>query len=213
MMVPPLQASSLYNTNRIARITLESLEGIIGKNGLIAVFRLAGVPQLIEAYPPDNLNREFDFACTSAIFQALEEVYGPRGGRGLAMRAGRMSFTGALASYGDMAGVTNDAFQQLSLQMKVKIGLVAMARVFSQTSDQTSSVHETAETYIYRIHRCPSCWGRVGLDKPICFAPAGLLMGGLKWASGGREFKVEETCCMAMGAESCDFAIEKEPIS
>ena len=50
---------------------------------------MAGLPQLIEGFPPDNLNREFDFAYTSAIYQALEEIYGPRGGRGLAMRAGR----------------------------------------------------------------------------------------------------------------------------
>ena len=212
-MVPPLQSSGFYNTNRIARITLESLEGIVGKNGLIAVFRLAGLPQLIEAYPPDNLNREFDFAWTSAIYQALEEIYGIRGGRGLAARAGRTSFAGALANYGEMAGVTDAAFQQLSLQMKVKIGLVAMARVFSQTSDQISSVHETENAYIYRIHRCPACWGRINADKAVCGAPAGLLMGGLKWASGGQEFKVEEIRCVAMGADSCDFSILKEPIS
>jgi predicted hydrocarbon binding protein len=40
----------------------------------------------------------------------------------------------------------------------------------------------------------------------------GLLQEGLKWVSGGREFKVVQTTCHAMGDPDCEFAIYKAPL-
>jgi predicted hydrocarbon binding protein len=39
-----------------------------------------------------------------------------------------------------------------------------------------------------------------------------LLQEGLRWVSGGMEFRVEEVDCIGMGHESCKFKIDKEPI-
>ena len=84
----PLQKSGLYYPNKFGMITIKSLEEVMGKNGLNAILNLAGMNNYIENYPPDNLDKGFDFAELSAIGSALEEMYGPRGGRGLALRAG-----------------------------------------------------------------------------------------------------------------------------
>ena len=78
-------------------------------------------------------------------------------------------------------------------------------------SDQISTVVEIDDTFIYTIHRCPICWGRTGLDKPVCFIAVGLLQEGLKWVSGGREFRVSESKCVAMGDDVCEFVIYKTP--
>jgi len=43
---------------------------------------LGGLNNYIENYPPDNLDKGFDFTELSAIGVALEDMYGPRGGRG-----------------------------------------------------------------------------------------------------------------------------------
>ena len=73
-----------YNyPNRIARIILEAFEEIMGKNGLNAILNLADLSHYIDNYPPENLEKEFDFAELTALLVALEEMYGPRGGRGL----------------------------------------------------------------------------------------------------------------------------------
>jgi predicted hydrocarbon binding protein len=105
------------------------------------------------------------------------------------------------------------AFKVLPLQAKLRIGLPAMAKIFSQTSDQHSTVEEHEREFVYTIHRCPVCWGRHDLDKPVCFVATGLLQEGLKWVSGGLEFRVNEAHCCAMGDAVCDFVIQKEPIS
>ena len=202
-----------YYANKIARLTIEALEDVMGKNGLNAILNLANLPNLIDNYPPGNLERELDFADSSAINQGLEEMYGPRGGRGLALRAGRAAFDGALRNFGALAGVGDLAFKVLPLSAKLRIGLPAMAKIFTQTSDQLSTVEEFDHEFVYTIHRCPVCWGRHDLDKPVCFVAVGLLQGGLKWVSGGMEFRVQERQCVAMGNPVCDFIIQKEPIS
>lgn len=209
----PIPKSGYYYANKITRLTLEALEDVMGKNGLNAILNLAGQSQLIDNYPPNNLEREFDFADFSAINVALEEMYGPRGGRGLALRAGRAAFAGALKNFGALAGVGDLAFKVLPLQTKLRIGLPAMAKIFSQTSDQHSTVEERERDFVYTIHRCPVCWGRKGADKPVCYVATGLLQEGLKWVSGGSEFRVNEQHCIAMGDPVCDFVILKDPIS
>jgi predicted hydrocarbon binding protein len=208
----PIPKSGYYYANKIARITLQSLETVMGKNGLNAILNLAHLPHLIGTYPPDNLERQFDFADFSAFNLALEEMYGPRGGRGLALRAGRNAFDDALRNFGALAGVGDLAFRVLPLAVKMRIGIPAMARIFSQISDQYSTVQERENDFVYTIHRCPVCWGRKA-DKPVCFVATGLLEGGLKWLSGGSEFRINESKCIACGDDVCDFVIQKAPIS
>ena len=192
----PVQKSGLYYPNKFGLITLKSLEEVMGKNGLNAILNLAGMNNYIESYPPDNLDKGFDFAELSAIGIGLEEMYGPRGGRGLALRAGRATFSDALKNFGALAGVADLAFVVLPLHAKLRIGIPAMAKIFSQLSDQLSTVEEKDNEYIYTIHKCPCCWGRHNADKPVCFISTGLLQEGLKWVSGGNEFRVEriEVC-------------------
>jgi hypothetical protein len=208
----PIPKSEYFYANKFARITLKAFEEVMGKNGLNATLNLAHLPHLIENLPPDNLEREFNFADYSALNQALEEMYGPRGGRGLALRAGRTTIVDGLRNFGAMAGVGDLAFKVLPLQAKMRIGLPAMARIISQISDQYNTVEEHEDVFVYTIHRCPVCWGRKGLDKPVCYIAIGLLQGGLKWVSGGNEFSVIETRCVAMGDEVCEFEIQKTPI-
>lgn len=209
----PIPKSGYYYANKIVMIILNSLEDVMGKNGLNAILNLAHLPHLIDNYPPDNLGKEFDFADVTAINMALEELYGPRGGRGLAMRAGRAAFAASLRNFGALAGAGDLAFRVLPLQTKLRIGIPAMARIFSQISDQYSTVEEFDTEFRYTIHKCPQCWSRHGLEKPVCFMGAGLLQEGLKWVSGGSEFRVNESKCMAMGDSVCEYIIQKAPIS
>jgi len=204
--------SGLYYPNKPALIIILALENVMGKNGLNAILNMAGLSYLIGNYPPDNLRREFDFADISALMQALEDMYGPRGGRGLALRAGRATFDRVLKDFGPMVGMADLAFKVLPLDVKVKVGLRVVAETLTKISDQINKVETASDHYLYRILQCPACWGRTS-DKPCCQISAGLIQEGLHWLSGGKEFRVTEVACIAMGDESCDFVVRKEPLS
>jgi hypothetical protein len=206
--IPP---SGYYYTNKIVRIFLQAMEEIMGKNGLNAVLNMAKQPNLIDNYPPDDLGKEFDFAQFSALNGALEEMYGPRGGRGLALRGGRAAFAQGLQGFGALAGVGDLAFKVLPLGAKLKMGLPAMAGIFTQVSDQISRVEEKDDHFDYFIDRCPVCWGRKS-DKPMCHVATGVLQEGLRWVSGGKEFRVDEVACISTGDPACVFHVYKEPI-
>ena len=67
----PVQKSGLYYPNKFGLITLKSLEEVMGKNGLNAILNFAGMNNYIESYPPDNLDKGFDFSELSALGTAL----------------------------------------------------------------------------------------------------------------------------------------------
>jgi predicted hydrocarbon binding protein len=85
------------------------------------------------------------------------------------------------------------------------------AAVFNQFSDQVVRIEEHPDHFLWHIDRCPVCWGRK-TDKPVCFAATGLLQESLRWLSGGREFRIDETTCIGMGDPSCTFMVYKEPV-
>lgn len=206
------EKSGLYYPNRIARIYMSAMEDVMGVNGMNAILNLAGLQQFIGNYPSDTLDRKFDFADFTALNVALEDMYGPRGGRALALRAGRACFSQALKNFGALAGVGDLAFKVLPLSAKLKIGLPSMANIFNNFSDQISVVEEHDDHFTYTIKRCPVCWGRTA-EKSVCNAAVGLLQEGLRWVSGGHEFRVVETECHAKGDQYCVFVVYKEPIS
>ncbi|HEX7567193.1 MAG TPA: 4-vinyl reductase [Anaerolineaceae bacterium] len=207
----PIPKSGLYYPNKIARIAIMAMADVMGRNGLNSILNLAMLPHLIDNLPPDNLERKFDFADFSAIQGALEDMFGPRGGRSLALRGGRATFTQGLRNFGALAGAGDLAFKVLPLHAKLRIGLPAMAKVFTTTSDQWSTTQEFEDEFIYTIHRCPCCWGR-HTDKPACFVATGLLQSGLNWLSGGKEFRVVQSTAKSVGDQNCQFIVYKDPI-
>jgi len=205
------EMSGYYYPNLIAKIYLEAIEEVMGTNGMKALLNMAQMQQLIGNFPPGNLKKGFDFADFAHLNEALEMMYGPRGGRALALRAGRKAFAQGLSNFGAMVGVADRTFRLLPLSIKLKVGLRAMAAAFANTSDQVCYVKEEGDHFIYVIERCPVCWGRHS-DTPICHAAMGIIQEALDWGSGGRKFKIAEINCIAKGDPSCDFYISKKPI-
>lgn len=210
-MPDSIPLTGYYYPNKMGRILLLSLEETMEKNELNTLLQHSGLSQYIHNLPPEDYERQFDFAHIANLLNSLEALYGPRGSRGLAMRSGKAMFDYGLRNFGNLAGVSDPAFKVLPLTTKLKIGLPAIARVFTQLSDQVSHVEETEEYYLYSIDRCPMCWGRQA-DQPLCHISTSILQTALQWVSDGREFRVEEIECRATGGSACVFRVDKEPI-
>ena len=208
MAIP--EESGLYYPNKMVHIYIEAIEETIGPEAMRSVFALAGVEHLYP--PPSNLAKAFDFAHHSAINGALEQMYGPRGARGLMTYGGKACFAKGLAEFGTLVGVGDLAFKTLPLKTKLKVGLRGMVESFSKFSDQHTTVEDMGDHFIYTIHKCPVCWGR-NSSHPICYSAYAIIEAGLEWVSGGQLFQIEETACLATGGEACIFRIGKEPIA
>lgn len=183
----------------------------MGHNSYSVVLSLAKLDEYIGVLPQDNLMKQFDFAALAALNRALEEVYGARGGRGMALRIGRSCFSQGMKNFGALAGMNDPAFRALALEERSLIGLQALCQIFSSFTDQQSWLEEDAHSYRFITEVSPMAWGRVS-DKPVCHALVGILQECLRWASDGHEFYVYETACHACGDDHCIFSINKTPI-
>jgi predicted hydrocarbon binding protein len=200
-----------YYPNKIGRIVLLAMEEIMGRNGVNAVLNLAKLRHLINNYPPNNFDRQFGFEEVGSIQQSLDDMYGPRGGRGLALRAGRACFKYGLKEFGPVLGIADLAFRLLPLNMKLKVGAEVFADTFNKYTDQRVRLGEEEDRLIWHNERCPICWGRKS-DSPCCHLAVGILQESLYWVSGGKNFSVQEIACIARGDETCTIVIDKKPL-
>ena len=201
----------LYYPNRWGRLVLTSAEEIVGDKGMAALLNMAKIPEYIKNYPPDNMEKGFTFEQVSQLQQAIWDMYGPRGARVFATRAGEQTFNDGLAHFGALANAAQAAMKIGSLEMKIKIGLGFFARWFNEVSDQVVSVTESDTHWDWVIEACPICWHRKA-DQPVCHLAIGVLQGGLAWVSGGKRFGLAEIECKAMGGENCVIQIDKTPL-
>ncbi|HUS94667.1 MAG TPA: 4-vinyl reductase [Patescibacteria group bacterium] len=202
---------SYYYPNRMGRIVLVAMNDIIGNHGVNATLNLAGVPDLVNNYPPNNLKLGFRFENLAAIQETMDDMFGLRGGRLLAMRTGRETFKYALKDFMPVLGIADLAFRPLHLGIKLKIGLGVFAETFNKFTDQVVRLEEEIDRHLWIIERCPVCWQRKSTN-PCCHLAVGLLKESLNWVSNGREFRVEEIQCIAAGDSACVIAIYKQPI-
>lgn len=205
-------SESYFYPQHMGRIILQAMEEVIGRNGVNAVLNLTALGDLIDHYPPPTSELAFPFETVSRLHIGLEKAYGPRGGRGLALRIGRACFNYGLREYGSQLGLTEMAFRLLPLPTKLHVGAKSFADLFNRHTDQIVRLEETDYQISWIIERCPLCWGRKTNDS-VCHLAVGLLQESLYWLSGGKIFNVEETECIARGDPACTILVDKIPIS
>lgn len=199
-----MSETTYHYPKKMGRIILLGMEEVIGKAGVDTVTNLAQL----------DSTRSFalSFEAVSQLHLALEQAYGPRGGRGVALRTGRACFKYGLKEYGSLLGLTEMAFRLLPLHTKLRTGARTFADLFNKHTDQRVRIEETESHFLWHIERCPLCWGRAA-EESVCQLAVGLLQEALYWLSGGKVFSVEETACHALGDDHCVITIQKTPLT
>ncbi len=200
--------SGRFYPNRFVRITLEALEEVIGRVGMQTIYNHAGLPELCQSFPSDDMNKEFDFSDLSKIFDTMHAILGERGAKTLALRAGKRTFVEAMSFFRRESIPGNTPGTGPLGTHTVNMRLVRLANFINSVSDQKCSVQtgEDPDTHIFVIQVCPLCMDRKS-ERPVCGFFEGLLSEAATAFSGGLGYDAREIQCMANGAESCQFEI------
>jgi predicted hydrocarbon binding protein len=207
----PIPKSELYFPNKVVLVAFRALEDVLGHNGLNATLNYAHLSQYIQNPPTDDLHKAVDFADFSMVFAALEDLYGPRGARGLGLRIGHEMFKKSLESFGAMAGIADLGLKLMPQTGRMATVLKTISTIFGQISDQPVKVESTEDHFEYTIEKCAACWGRQA-DHALCHISTGFVQEALHWATDGKDFPVEEVKCRAKGDEVCQWIIGKTPL-
>jgi predicted hydrocarbon binding protein len=200
-----------YYPNKWARIVFTSAEEVMGDKGVNALLNLANMKDYIDNYPPDNMKKEFPFEKVGQLQQGIWDMYGNRGARVFATRAGEQSFKDGLSQFKSVANAAQIAMKVGSLEAKAKIGLEFFSKFFNAVSDQVVEISEDEKHWIWTITRCPVCWNRKS-DEAVCHLAVGVLQAAFAWISNNKKFRIQETECKAKGDTNCVFMIEKVPV-
>ncbi|GAB5494681.1 MAG: 4-vinyl reductase [Phototrophicaceae bacterium] len=205
------EKSGLYYPNRIALAFFSAMDDVMGPNGLNSLLNIANMTSYLDNPPPDDLHRQFDFASIASMNIALEEMYGTRGGRGMALRIGQSAFARGLKDFGALRAINHPTFRNLPLSKRIDYGLNSLASVLTNFSDQHSYVENDEKVLLFISKVSPFSWGRTA-EKPVCHMMGGIILECLRWASNGYEFYVREIECTATGHEKCVFRVNKRAI-
>ena len=151
------------------------------------------------------------YTSVAAIAIGLEMMYGPRGGRGVALRGGRAGVKYLLRQFGTTMGIADLNFRMLPVPVRLKTGLENMAGLVAKIGDEHGTIEEFESHWTWRVDRCPHCWQRK-VEEPACQFPVGLLQEFFAWASSGRIYGIREIECSAAGGSACLIEINKKAL-
>lgn len=200
----------LFYPNRWVRIILETTEDIVGESGMNALLNLASLSHYVGNYPPDDMKKGVPFADVGRLQDAYWQMYGDRGARAFAIRAGAKTFNDGLERFGKVAAAARAALKIGSVDRRISVGLEFFAKFFNTVSDQKVSVTEDDKNWYWNIHDCPMCAGR-SADKPVCHLAVGVLQASMEnFVDKNARYRITPVQCQAMGAEQGVIEIEKQ---
>lgn len=197
-----------YYPNVWGRSILTAAEEILGQKGVNALLNLAGLPEYIGNYPPDNIKKEFSFKHVAAIQEALREMYGTKGARVFATKGGEQTFNHSLEKYDKVQKAARAAMAVGTMRTRMKAGLLFFAKFFNTVSDQKVRVEEDETHWKWIIEVCPMCWGKTS-SEPICHLAVGVLNSASKWATGGETLRIKAIECIGNGSKEGIILLEK----
>ena len=200
-----------FYPNKWGRVMLTSADDVMGEKGVSALLNMAKMEKFIGNYPPDNMKKEFSFSDVGKLQQGFWDMYGNRGARVFAIRAGEQAFKDGLSQFKSVAAAAQVAMKVGTLEGKIKLGLEFFSKFFNSVSDQVVEIDEDEKHWIWRITRCPVCYERKA-DEAVCHYAIGVLQGALAWVAEGKKFRILETDCKAKGDKHCEIKIEKVPV-
>jgi hypothetical protein len=213
------------DSQRMGRILHQAMEEVLGSEGLrsilVAAQKLDGGMRAGDSDGTSHSdsdgaefieNGRFSSSRLNSVFGALGDQYGPRVGRGLALRIGRACFQYGLREFGESLGLTATSFRLLPFPVKLNKFAGALSSLFTSSAGQSVRVEKQAGKLLWRMEPCPFC--EEGASQDVgCLLPVGLAEESLYWLSGGKIFSVEEIACIARGDPACTLQVDETPLS
>jgi len=196
-------ATTIFSS-KLLQYFIEIINAEIGVKNLPAVLEKSGLPaDWADPTTPERLGDRAAAGIYAGLQQAIRAYYG-RGARSILQRIGRGFWAKMLenASFRDKAQAK--LVRGLPETMRRKATLDLLARLLSAKSGDVT-VHTLDLDLLLIDHASPTTYHQLD-DEPICYVTQGLIRESIYWATS-REPTIEETCCQAKGAKTCEFKV------
>lgn len=200
--------------NITMRLWLETIENVVGTNGLKSILNYAQLEHFIDSYPPDNDDREIPVEDLRKFYLALHDLFGQKGARSLQLRIGREFIRIGTEKRPTIAKALKLSTRLLPVNKRISMALQKYAEVYDER--QPSFIYKPRievkekDEYFLLIDKDNFESEGISSDTPICNTCVGRLQYIMEWITG-HPHHIEEIECRAMGHPFDIFKISKAP--
>ena len=196
------------------RIYLETIQSIVGSNGLRSILNYALLEKYIDNFPPDNDSVEVPLEDLKILCHSLLELFGCRGARSLQLWIGRENVRRSLEKRPRIARAVQIACYLVPEPKKMRVGLENLIETMKQrytselyAPDERIELREEGD-YFLLIERDGWESEDVMSQTPVCDIYVGIIKALIEWITG-HVHEVREVECRAMGHPADVFRIAK----
>lgn len=198
--------------NVMMRIYLETIQSIVGENGLKSVLNYAHLEKYIDNIPPNNDALEIPVEEVRTLFLSLYELFGGKGVRTLQLRTGQTIARIGVERRSNLVKAVCMAVHFLPEVKKIQVILEKAAALAENMYTREFGVplievKEEEDCFLF-IHRDRFESDGVLSTMPVCNVLVGTLQYFIEWVTG-HVYEVEEIECRAMGDPADVFKISK----
>jgi len=200
--------------NITMRLWLETVENVVGSNGLKSILNYAQLKHFIDSFPPDNDNQEIPLEDLRKFYLALHDLFGQKGARSLQLRIGREFVRIGTEKRPTLAKALKLSTRLVPETKRIQLALQKYADVYDERQPSLTyhpriEVKEEDE-YFLLIDKDNFESEGLSSEVPVCNTCVGRLQYIMEWITG-HPHKIEEIECRAMGHPFDIFRISKAP--
>lgn len=198
--------------NFIMRIQLETIQNIVGENGLKSILNYGQLQRYIDNFPPENNNLEIPASDVQKLYLTLLELFGAKGAWGLQVRSGREFVRIFMEKSPALTKTVKIAAKLLPETKRIQFALEKFIeqdnKRFTSESGKTRVELQEKDDGFLLIYTENHLSEGVVSEKPICGAIVGNLQQLVEWITG-HPHEVTEIQCKAMGHDADVFFVSK----
>ena len=198
--------------NFVMRIYLETVQSIVGVNGLRSILNYGHLEKYIDSFPPNNDNLEIPLEELRALFLSLYELFGGKGVRGLQLRVGRENARIGIEGRSSLAKPLKMAARLVPETKRMRLLLEKFVeqsnQIYTWKLDKLPVELQEEQDYFLITHKDRFESEGIASEMPVCNVLVGNLQYAIEWITG-HEHEVEEIECRAMGCPTDVFRISK----
>jgi predicted hydrocarbon binding protein len=198
--------------NFVMRIYLETVQNVVGPNGLKSILNYSHLEKYIDFFPPNNDEMEISLKELQALFSSLYDLFGSKGVRGLQLRVGRENARVGIEKRSAIAKPLKAAARLVPQTMKMRLSLEKIVEQSNQVytwqqNGPAVQLREEEDCFLI-VHEDRFESEGIVSNTPVCNVFVGNIQYVIEWITG-RRYRIEEIECRAMGYPADVFRIMK----
>ncbi|KYK36048.1 MAG: hypothetical protein AYK18_12415 [Theionarchaea archaeon DG-70] len=200
--------------NFLFRKWLETLQDILGENGLKSILNYCTLQMYIDDFPPDNDEIAIPVAYLQLLYMAILELFGQKGAHSLQLRVGKEVMRNLIKGRPIVTRPLKAAARLLPETKRMRMTLEkfieqSLKRAPTTLGKNRFDIKETEDYFLFIDRDYEGSEGVIA-NNPVCGFQTGMLHYALQWVTG-KPHKVKEIECRAMGHPADVFKIWKAP--